>query len=189
LEDQALVQGLLRGDPEAQRTFDLTYRSRIYRACCHVLGYQDAEAEDVVQETFLAALQQLPSFQFRSSLYRWLHQIAMYKCFRVIRGRRRQVATLSEEMEGFSREQALGLHSAGEADGRRKDLLEAVLAERDALGEPCRDLLKRRGEQGLTYGQLAEALKVPVGTVMSRLARCLQALRERLSRRRRGGSL
>jgi RNA polymerase sigma factor (sigma-70 family) len=94
LDDRTLVQGLLKKDPEAQRYFDQIFRPKLYRACCHLLGYKDSEAEDVVQDTFIAALGQLPSFQFRSSLFRWLYQIAMYKSYRVIRKRRRQVSTL-----------------------------------------------------------------------------------------------
>jgi RNA polymerase sigma-70 factor, ECF subfamily len=187
LDDTTLVQRLLLKDPEAQRIFDQTYRLRLYRASCHLLGYRDSEAEDVVQETFLAAYQQLSTFQFRSSLYRWLHQIAMHKCFRVIRKRRRQVSTLAEEMEELAAGQALDLAQKQEGEKRKKEITETIRSERDALGEPCRSLLKKRDEEGQTYGQLAETLKIPVGTVMSRLSRCMEALRKRLEWRRKGG--
>jgi RNA polymerase sigma-70 factor (ECF subfamily) len=189
LDDRTLVQRLLLKDPEAQRYFDQTYRLRLYRACCHLLGYKDSDAEDVVQETFLAALRQLSTFQFKSSLYRWLHQIAMYRSYRVIRHRRRQVSTLTEEMEELAAGQAVDNAQKEEDERRHHQRVEAVRLVRDALGEPCRTLLKKRDEEGQTYGQLAETLKIPVGTVMSRLSRCMEALRKLLEKRRKGGEV
>jgi RNA polymerase sigma-70 factor (ECF subfamily) len=186
LDDRTLVQRLIQGDPEAQEYLDRTYRLKLYRSCCHLLGYRDSDAEDVVQDTFLAALQQIKDFQFRSSLYRWLYQIAMYKCFRVIRKRRRQVATLSEDMEVIAAGEAMERVEKEKEENRLKELAEVIRSERDALGDPCKTLLKKRDEEGQTYGQLAETLKIPVGTVMSRLSRCMESLRKRLERRRKG---
>lgn len=189
LEDRLLVQRLLKGEPEAQQEFDRTYRLKLYRTCCHLLGYKDSDAEDVVQETFVAAYGQLASFQFRSSLYRWLYQIAIYKCFRVIRKRRRQVAVLAEEMEELTAETAMEQVKKDERERRLKEWADFVRTEREALGDPCRTLLKKKDEEGQTYGQLAETLKVPVGTVMSRLSRCMESLRKRLEKRRKGEAL
>jgi len=189
LDDRTLVQRLIQGDPEAQDYLDRTYRLKLYRACCHLLGYQDSDAEDVVQDTFLAALQQIKDFQFRSSLFRWMYQIAMYKCFRVIRKRRRQVVSETENLEALSAAEALDRVEKEKSENRLKALAVAIRAERDALGEPCRTLLKKRDEEGQSYGQLAETLKIPVGTVMSRLSRCMESLRKRLERRRKGEEL
>jgi RNA polymerase sigma-70 factor (ECF subfamily) len=187
LEDRILVERLLQGDPAAQAEFDRSYRQRLYQACCQLLGYNDKDAEDVVQDTFLAAYDNLHTFEFRSSFYRWLHQIAMYKCFRVIRGRKRQVASLSEELEGFAAGDSAARHADTEESRRLQVLAEAVRSEREALGEPCRTMLRKRDEEDLTYGQLADELKIPVGTVMSRLSRCMEALRNRLAKRWKGG--
>ncbi len=180
------MERLLKREPEAQQFFDQAYRLKIYRACCHLLGYRDSDAEDVVQETFLAALQQLSNFQFKSSLYRWLYQIAIYKCFRVIRKRRRQVAVLEAEMETLSAGKALEKDQKEEMERRNRELAGVIRLERDAMGDPCKTLLQKRDEEGQTYGQLAETLKIPVGTVMSRLARCMETLRMRLEKRRKG---
>ena len=189
MDDRTLVQRLLQKDPEAQNYLDQTYRLKLYRTCCHLLGYRDAEAEDVVQDTFLAAHQQIGEFQFRSSLYRWLYQIAVYKCFRVIRKRRRQVATLHEDMEALASDEAVHREERRQDERHREELARVIREERDALGDPCQTLLKKRDEEGLTYGQLAETLRIPVGTVMSRLARCVESLRKRLEKRRKGGEL
>jgi len=183
LDDRELVQKLLQGDLGAQREFDRTYRPKIYRACCHLLGYRDKDAEDVVQDVLLTAHQKLSTFEFRSSLHRWLHQIAMYKCYRVIRNRRRQVVAGTEDLEALAGPESMDRQRAMDEEKRRAELAAAVRVERDALGEPCRTMLAKRAEAGLTYGQLADELRIPVGTVMSRLARCLEALRNRLSKR------
>jgi len=113
----------------------------------------------------------------------------MYKCFRVIRKRRRQVAVLDEEMEGLATGEAVNRAEREETDRLQRKLADMIRGEREALGEPCQTLLKKRDEGGLTYGQLAETLRIPVGTVMSRLARCMESLRKRLEKRRKGGEI
>ena len=46
------------------------------------------------------------------------------------------------------------------------------------MGEPCRGLLNLRDSQGKSYALISETLKVPMGTVMSRLARCRETLKQ-----------
>ncbi len=164
-------------DEEAYRYFYETYRNRIYKACVYLLGYRDPDAEDVTQEVFLAALKQLPQFEFRSSLYHWLYRIAMYLCYERIRRRRRLIASLDEDLEKASDSLAAGEreHVAEAMD--RKRSLEVVEEEMEKMGDPCKSLLGLREKQQKSYAEIADALKVPIGTVMSRLARCKEALK------------
>jgi RNA polymerase sigma-70 factor (ECF subfamily) len=67
---------------------------------------------------------------------------------------------------------------ATEAD--EKVFLEIVREETARLGKPCRELLVLRVRQNLSYGELSAKLKIPIGTVMSRLARCKEALKTRV---------
>jgi len=53
-----------------------------------------------------------------------------------------------------------------------------VARQRDLMGDPCRSLLRLRDEEEESYSSIAETLKVPIGTVMSRLARCKEALKK-----------
>ncbi|HUO57640.1 MAG TPA: RNA polymerase sigma factor [bacterium] len=182
MEDRELVRKLLAKDAEAYRYFYGAYRERIYRICVVLLGYQDPDAEDVTQEVFLAALKQLPQFEFRSTLYYWLHRICTYLCYERIRKRKRQVVSLNEDLEAVAGPMALTRLASESHDEKERQMLALVESQKQSLGEPCRNLLDLRMKEKRTYGELAEILKVPIGTVNSRLARCLEALRNLVNR-------
>jgi RNA polymerase sigma-70 factor (ECF subfamily) len=177
LDDRELVQKLLAKDDEAYRHFYATYQNKIYKACVYLLGYQDPDAEDVAQEVFLAALRQLPQFEFRSSLYHWLYRICMYLCYERIRKRRRMVASEDEALEMAARTQAVSRQNKDEDDKEKEQMMELLQSQKQILGEPCRGLLDLRDGQQKSYAQIADTLKVPMGTVMSRLARCKETLK------------
>jgi RNA polymerase sigma-70 factor (ECF subfamily) len=190
LDDRSLVEGLLKGDPAAQSYLDREYRPRLYKACCYILGYRDGEAEDVVQDAFIAAYDHLATFEFRSSLYTWLHRICVHRCFEVVRKRRRQVATEDATLELMSGKAAQERMDR-EQEARRHEIALRVLREtQEVMGEPCKSLLTLRDTEGKSYAALAEILRVPIGTVMSRLSRCKETLakmvRERLERENHG---
>src|SRR5258708_10393161 len=90
LDDRALVKGLLEKEGSSERFFFHTYRPKLYRIATFILGNGDPDVEDVVQETFLAALQDLPKFEFRSTFLHWLRRICVFRCYERIRRRKRQ---------------------------------------------------------------------------------------------------
>ncbi len=177
MEDRELVQRLLAKDEEAYRYFYRTYRERLYVACVHLLGYEDPDAEDLTQEVFLAALERLPQFEFRSTLYHWLNRICMYLCFERVRKRRRMVSSLQEELEALAQPIAFRHKDPEQEENERTKMLQLMASQKQLLGEPCRNLMEMRGERKMSYAQVADLLKVPIGTVMSRLARCREALK------------
>jgi RNA polymerase sigma factor (sigma-70 family) len=178
LEDRELVQKLIAKDDQAYRYFYDTYRDKIYKASSYLLGYQDPDAEDVTHEVFLAAFQQIPQFEFRSSLYHWLYRICMYQCYERIRKRKRLVATMDEELETAARSSSMGRQDRELEEKEKQKMLELLETQKQMLGEPCKGLLDLRDGQDKSYAQMAGILKVPIGTVMSRLARCKETLKE-----------
>jgi RNA polymerase sigma factor (sigma-70 family) len=178
LEDRELVQKLLAKDPGAERYFFHAYRDRLCKVCHYVLGYQDAEAEDVTQEAFMAALRKMPEFEFRSTLYNWLFRICMNLCYDRIRRRQRQIVRSEEDLEVLAGRPSVQKAQWALEDAKRQQMLDLVGSQRDAMGEPCRDLLKMRDTENQSYASISQKLKVPIGTVMSRLSRCKDALRQ-----------
>lgn len=78
-EDAELITRLRRGDPIAMEHLYDTYFDRIYSLVFNQIGRDRAAAEDVVQDTFLAALRSAKGFRGDSSLYTWLCSIAYRK--------------------------------------------------------------------------------------------------------------
>jgi len=74
-----LVQNLRSGDSAAMEEFYNIYRSRLYNLVLNQVEQNQAVAEDLVQETFLAALGSLDKFRGDSQLYTWLRSIAFHK--------------------------------------------------------------------------------------------------------------
>lgn len=178
MDDRQLVQKLLAKDWEAENAFFRAYRDKLYRTCVSLLGYQDPDAEDVTQEAFLVALRKLPEFEFRSSLYTWLYRICVNLCYERIKKRWRQVAHLEEELEAIAEPASVARESRAKEETEKNKILELVEGQKKLLGDPCRNLLELRDGQAQSYAQISHILKVPMGTVMSRIARCREALKQ-----------
>jgi len=182
MDERELVRLVLEGDPSAQELLVKTHRENLRRVCVHILGYQDPEIDDVLQDTFASAFPKLAEFEFRSSLAHWLRTICVNYCYKRWRKRKRLVMVEQEKMEellipdAVTRQGAEGL----EADRVRKT--KALRKGKEALGKPCRDLIGLRDEAGKSYAEISGILKVPMGTVMSRLGRCRETLRELVMR-------
>ena len=176
--ERELVARILAGDETAFRELYLAHNHRIYKGCVYILGYQDPDAEYIAQETFVVARRQLPEFEFRSGLTHWLNRISMYLCWDRIRSRRRQVVSEHEALETLARSRPSDPAGLALESAEKEKLLTLLESERPKLSEGCRGLLDLRDQAGKSYAEVADALKIPIGTVMSRLARCREALRK-----------
>jgi RNA polymerase sigma factor (sigma-70 family) len=145
------------------------------------LTRNDADAADVVQESFLRALKFFGGFR-GGDTRAWLLTIVRNACFTWLRRNR-----VNELATPFDEE----AHS-GESDDPETILLEG--ADREMLGQALeglpaefREVVILRELEGLSYKKIAGIADVPVGTVMSRLARARKRLRLSLTGRPEGG--
>ena len=186
MDERELVRKILRGDKAAQNLFYCENAKRLYPVCVHFLGYQDPEAEDIVQETFLIAFGKMKEFEHRSSLYTWLCHITVNLCHERLRRRKRVLASLQEDLERFTQCRADALENQEQDEKEQKAKLEMVERLMQSMSEKCRRIIELRDRQGESYINLARTLKLPPGTVMSQLARCRQALKQLLEMELKG---
>jgi RNA polymerase sigma-70 factor (ECF subfamily) len=177
LDERELVQKILQGDEKAKTHFFVTHRERLYRNCVYLLGYQDPEAEDVVQETFITAFEKLPQFEFRSSLSTWLTQICIFKCHNRYRQRAKSLSQEHAELELLLQSAAKDQQAAQDLEQESRYKLGIIEKCLEKIGPECREIVRRREMQGMSYIEIGKALKLPMGTVMSRLSRCKRALK------------
>ena len=141
------------------------------------------DAEEVTQETMLAAARNLDRFRGQSAFSSWLYAIARSFCSRQ---RRRGAGRF--EVEPLSRE--VLERPAEEADPERRALQreqsQLVREALDALSPAHREVIVLRDLEGLTAPEAAEALGIPVPALKSRLHRARRALRRELLRRLEG---
>ncbi len=183
LDDRQLVAGVLGGDEKAQEAFDGQFRARLKATAIHFLGYGEAEVEDVVQETFLTAHRNLGQFEFKSGLYLWLNRICVNFCMRRLRQRYRLLLSQQEEMEAHSLGRSLAQQAERDEAREREEMARTLSQAILAMQEPCREVLTLRHLREEPYVRIAALVKVPIGTVMSRLARCREALKQALASR------
>jgi RNA polymerase sigma-70 factor, ECF subfamily len=132
------------------------------------------DAEDLVQETFLRAHRALDRFESGTNARAWLHTILQRVRTDAFRRRQRRPETVELVGEGPAVPPAQNALASG-----REDLERAL----QALPEAFRTAVVLRDLQELSYNEIAAALDVPVGTVMSRIHRGRALLRDALTRR------
>lgn len=175
--DEPLLLKLLATDLD--RGFEplvRSYQEALYRFALRLTNHP-SEAEEAVQDTFVRvyrALDGYPPERIRSlSLRPWLYRITLNVCRN--RLRRRAVATVPYEGEGEMDEAPGPPEMAASAEVRSE--LALLLME---LSEPHRAAVVLRHVEGLSYGEIAEVLGQPVGTVKANVHRGLSALRTAL---------
>ena len=129
-----------------------------------------ADAEDLVQQTFLAAQSHGDQLRDHTKVRGWLCTILRNEFLKLIRNRRR-ATTVSLDALG---EPAPQEHSANQTD------TEAIQLALDALPEEFRVPIVLYYFEEMSYREISESLDLPIGTVMSRLSRAKSRLRDRL---------
>ena len=187
--DLELVRRARAGDLDAFEALANRYEQRVYSLALRMLR-QEQDAEDVTQQTFLSALENLNGFRGDASFATWLLRIASHAALKVIR-KRKGLVTVSLE-EATEEEDSYGSipHPEYIADWRqspeelvRKNetqrLLEDALAK---LDEKHRLVFLLRDVEGLSVKEAAEALGLSEGNTKVRLLRARLRLREELTR-------
>ncbi len=132
-----------------------------------------AAADDLVQDTLERALRNLASLDQRDRLGGWMRTI-LYRCFLDDVRRRRGIGA-TVDVADLDNDLALSTPAADHSD--RLDFLRAL----QGVSVEHRQILLMIGVEGLSYREAADELNMPIGTVMSRLARARAHLRAVLS--------
>lgn len=140
----------------------------VYRMCG-----DEQLAEDAAQEAFIRAWQHLPDYRPQAPFRSWLYRIALNAARDLLRRERETVDV--DDLPLAAPEE--GPASAAERHERAAMVQRAVLA----LPEASRAVIILREYEGLSYKEIAEALDIPLGTVMSRLNYARTQLRQTLA--------
>jgi RNA polymerase sigma-70 factor (ECF subfamily) len=173
MDEEQLVQGLRSREPGAVQELVVSHGDRLFRSACLLCGDQ-AEAQDLVQETLLQAVRSADRFRGRSSLYTWLHGILLNLTRHYHRDRKRLV--YDEELA--RREPAPPEESPSQLDVQ---LTNDALA--DALGRlsgPHREVLVLRFYEDMKIHEIAAHLGTSNGTVKSRLHYAIAEMQRQL---------
>jgi len=167
-EDRPLIEQLATGEPGAIRWFVEAHRAAVFAFALRLSGNATL-AEDILQETFLAALRGISGYRGEGSLKAWVLTIARREALAQVR-RNQDTPTEEESLEFLGATAGWGAPSPEESlgDQQRQVLVEAALAR---LAPTDREVLLLRDIEGLSGEETAAALGVPLAAMKSRLHR------------------
>jgi len=181
--ERELIERARLGDREAFDELMEAHLPRVWRVAFRIVRHEQ-DAEDVVQETFLAAFRTIPAFRQEAKLSTWLTRIATSRALNHLDRMSERVRRAGRPIDLRPAELELGVPEPAATGPSPLEALEArELAERlveclERLPGPWRSVLALREGEGLSYEEIAETMDLNLGTVRSRLARARVALRD-----------
>lgn len=161
---EELVRRARDGDIKAFEGLVEAYKNKGFALSYSILGDKYI-AEDVLQEAFLRAWRSLGSLRNTAAFNTWFLRIVANLSYNEVRKRREVVS-----FEGF--EDLIAMADASPED--RMDIRRALMS----LSADHRAILILREIDGLSYGEIAEVLRIPIGTVKSRINAARMKMRE-----------
>lgn len=168
--DVELVSKARSGDLGAFKELVIRHEGKVAGVVRSMLG-PTAEAEDVGQEVFIRFYGALSKFRGEAAVSTYLTRIAINLSLNELKKRKRSSSLIRPEEHGA--------HVAAGDD--RRDLKEMIDVELDRLDPEFRAVVTLRLIEGYSTEETADILSIPLGTVLSRLARAQQKLRKGLS--------
>lgn len=178
-EESRLIKAACRGDEGAYEKLVLEHQKLVYNLALKITGSRD-DALDVSQDVFLKAYLNLDSFREDSRLSVWLYRLTHNACMDHMK-RTRRGNVISLDQEGDSGQEAFEVPDPSPLPSdtvERREVSRQVWEAIGKLPEDKREVLIMREISGMTYAEIASALKIEEGTVKSRLSRSRLALAE-----------
>lgn len=176
--DQQLVERIQQGDKRAFDLLVLKYQHKIIGLVSRYIQ-DNQEVQDVTQEAFIKAYRALPRFRGDSAFYTWLYRIAINtaKNYLVARSRRPPDTDVDVDDAEFHEGQNALKDIENPENRLSRDQLETVVFDAiQQLPEDLRTAVTLREFDGLSYEEIANVMRCPVGTVRSRIFRAREAI-------------
>lgn len=169
LSDEHLVRACREGDEQAWAMLVERFSRYVYAIAIRAYRLPEHDAEDVFQEVFARTYEHLHRLRSDDAIRPWIGQLTRRLAIDRLRVARREVAD----------DQVLERMDASAADDY--ELIELALEVRAAMAtlpEHCQEILDRFFAREQSYHEISAAVEIPMGTVASRISRCLVKLRE-----------
>ena len=177
-DDTELIVASKAGDQDAFAQLVQRHQRRVFNLVFRMLQ-QYEEANEVTQETFLAAWQGLPSFRGDARFSTWLYRIAYNCSLKQLEQRKRDIALqVAVQAEQSLQQESCDERAEAEMEAHERQVL--VREHLSMLPAKYRVVLVLRHLQELTYEEMAEILTMPIGTIKTHLFRARNLLKERL---------
>jgi RNA polymerase sigma-70 factor (ECF subfamily) len=189
-----IIQRCVSGDQAAWEAIVRMYRRKVFNIAYTFVGTHDA-AEDLTQDVFLKLFKSLDTFDRRANFQTWLISVSRNLCIDHYRSVRKERQTINRDLDAADLK-PVSPTASPYAQLEQRDRVAMVRKALERLAPTLRTAVVLRDIQELTYQEIAEQLRVPEGTVKSRinrgraeLARQVQQIRDELDSLGRTGAL
>ena len=184
MNEAELIKKCKNGDRNAFGELVTMYQSKVVNMSYSLLSNRE-DAFDAAQEVFLRVYRGLDNFREKSSFSTWIYRITTNVCSDFLRKRQRTISTISvsgaydddEDKELEIRDSAPTPEEYAQANEKQKAVMDA-LAD---IKYEYREIITLFDIEGMNYEEISRVLKIPTGTVKSRLNRARGAMRKKLS--------
>jgi RNA polymerase sigma factor (sigma-70 family) len=163
-----LVQQCLNGEASAYRALYDRYSKAMYNTALRILNRTD-DAEDILQEAFTDAFQQLSSFEGRSTFGAWLRQIVVYKSIGHLKKQKLLLNSLESDAENIADDSAVDENEVWYS-------VDSIKQAMQKLPDGYRTVLTLHLIEGFEQEEVAEMMKVAHSTVRTQYMRAKQKL-------------
>ena len=176
LDDTAILRRFKNGDTSAFKEIVLAYQDSIYSLCTYMIG-DPANAQDLAQDVFLKAYQNLKTFKPNASIYTWLYRITVNTCIDY----KRKISFESLFRHQQHEEDIIENEPSGDPSPESlygsKQTAAAVKEALGKLSQKLKAVIVMKEIEGLSYEEIAGALDLSIGTVKSRISRAREELK------------
>jgi len=183
-DDPELVRRCLAGDEGAYRELVGRYERQVYSLAFRMVRVRE-DAEDLTQETFVRMFRALDRYDPTRAFPAWIFTIAARLSIDHVRRRRLKTVSLTRVEPGSEEERTIEVEDTSLGPEELAVRSEEERAAGDLIGslpEHYRVVVMLRHQQGLSYEEIAEALRLPLGTVKARIHRARALLKQRLEK-------
>ena len=169
-----IVERCQRGNRQAQYELYRLYSTAMYNICLRMLK-NTADAEDLLQRSFVDVFTKLDTFQFQSSVGAWIKRIVVNNCINYLKKRRLKVQELEDRHTGIAADEPV--YAADDCGYNVQKINEAVRN----LPEGYRVVFSLYMFEGYDHGEIADILGISEATSKSQYSRAKRKLREMLA--------
>ena len=181
--DELLVKKVQEGDTNAYNVLVIKYQYKVAQIISKFVA-NNADIYDIAQDAFIKAYKAINSFRGESSFYTWLYRIVVNAAKTFLESNSKHKNSIDVDSPEFQSIDEQGILASKDTPDRiieSQELHEVILKAMNDLPKELREAITLREIEGMSYDDMAIALKVPVGTVRSRIFRAREFIESRMA--------
>ena len=181
--DELLVKKVQEGDTNAYNVLVIKYQYKVAQIISKFVA-NNADINNIAQDAFIKAYKAINSFRGESSFYTWLYRIVVNAAKTFLESNSKHKNSIDVDSPEFQSIDEQGILASKDTPDRiieSQELHEVILKAMNDLPKELREAITLREIEGMSYDDMAIALKVPVGTVRSRIFRAREFIESRMA--------